>query len=48
MVTLFHESPVSPACVQTFRAADDFSPRPANMTHNPSVWPVPAGRGIQV
>lgn len=48
METLFQESPASPACVQTFRVADDFSPLPANTTHSLTVWPVPAGRGMQV
>lgn len=48
MVTLFQGSPVNPACVLTFRVADDFLPLPADMTHSLAVWPVPAGRGMQV
>ncbi len=39
---------VSPAYVQTYKAADGSSPPPASMTHNPSVWPVIAERGTQV
>lgn len=48
MATLFQGSPVSPVCVRTFWAADDFTPLPASTTHNPSGWPVTAGRVTQV